>query len=367
MMSIFLSCLISGLTVPRSGEAGEESATGETSEIREVFGATERSEGKETSETREVFETNEGLGTKERSVFWMERSWETDFDTARRKAEETSRNLLIYFAAENDSPQLLNDSEESFVRVGKSEVRQISYTLPSMRNPLPIARACREFEQRSFGDLDVLELLDQYVLLKLPVDATVRRDGGETPVLKLPMFQEMLDLPGLAVVDFQHKDAPYHGELVGILPFLRAQIPTTAQVMTFLTLPAGTLTQRTLIYAVRIHQERPLSAMGVPELVLLQEARDHSAYQAKVRVLGHQNFGSRTNRIASALNCIGASEVCAQSWSGEGLFEAAIGCVRAWRGSPGHWKGVRAANRHYGYDMVRGGNGVWYATGLFVK
>ncbi len=57
-------------------------------------------------------------------------------------------------------------------------------------------------------------------------------------------------------------------------------------------------------------------------------------------------------------------EVCAESWGGQHLVEAAIECVRCWRLSSGHWSAVCARSRFFGYDMKLGANGVWYATGI---
>jgi len=48
-----------------------------------------------------------------------------------------------------------------------------------------------------------------------------------------------------------------------------------------------------------------------------------------------------------------------------GLLAAAIECVRCWRLSSGHWGAVRESHPVYGYDMKRGDNGIWYATGIF--
>jgi hypothetical protein len=48
-----------------------------------------------------------------------------------------------------------------------------------------------------------------------------------------------------------------------------------------------------------------------------------------------------------------------------GLVAAAIDCVHSWRQSSGHWSAVRSRHRFYGYDMKRGSNGIWYATGIF--
>ncbi|MDR2704845.1 MAG: hypothetical protein LBC02_03615 [Planctomycetaceae bacterium] len=296
-------------------------------------------------------------------------SWETNYVTASQKAKEQSKNLLIYFYAVADSPTIPTSTEERFIKVGNNEIRQVVYVLPQLQKPLPIAAACREFEQRAFFKSDVLDLLNNYVLLKLPIDAVQEsKEAGQVgvPILDLPKFREMAHLPGLAVIDYEHKDAPYYEELVGILPFLRAKPPTSEQVQTFLTLPPGTLTQRTLIYAIRIHPERPLSTMGTFHPFVIKEATEHSVYQAKKGVLGHQNFGARSNRISGELGQGSVSEICAQSWTDEGLFEAAIGCVRAWRNSSGHWSAARKKHVYYGYDMVLGSNNIWYATGIFV-
>jgi hypothetical protein len=316
-------------------------------------------------------------------------SWQTDYAAAKQKAKEQAANLLIYFYAKTDSPTLLNSTEERFIKVGNNDsVRQVAYVTPQLQKPLPIAAACQEFEQRSLANMTITNDLNRYVLLKLPIDAKIKIKDTEIksetavnnpnhssnpndtekeiPVLDLPMFQAMCHLPGLAVIDYEHNTETFYEDIVGILPFIRGKSPTPEQVQTFLTLPPGTLTQRTLIYALRIHPEKPLSTIGTFQPYLTKEATDHSVYQAKTGVLGHQNFGARSVRVVQELGEGSASEICAQSWSDESLYEAAIGCVRAWRSSSGHWNIARKKHAYYGYDMVLGRNGVWYATGLFV-
>jgi hypothetical protein len=39
--------------------------------------------------------------------------------------------------------------------------------------------------------------------------------------------------------------------------------------------------------------------------------------------------------------------------------------VASWRQSSGHWRAVSGHHAAYGYDIRRGGNGIWYATGIF--
>ena len=60
-----------------------------------------------------------------------------------------------------------------------------------------------------------------------------------------------------------------------------------------------------------------------------------------------------------------ANEVCAESWPGQTLVEAAEECVDCWRQSPGHWDHVRRRHALFGYDIQRGRNGIWYAAGIF--
>ena len=270
--------------------------------------------------------------------------WENNYENTRSTAEISARNLLIYLYAD-----------------GITE-------LPEALVSSPVIPACRKFDSAILDDELVREGLDRYTLLKLPMDTVITgEDGEQTPICSLPGFEHMLGHPGLVVIDFADKDQPYYGEVVGILPFLRGECPTEKQVAAFLNLPPGTLTQRTLTYAVRIHPDRPLSSDGEPLSIVVQEATDHALYQAERGILGHQNFGERSQRVKEVLGSGSPSEICAQSRSGENLFEGAIACMRAWRYSSAHWSIARKDHAYYGYDMARGKNGAWYAVGFFIN
>ena len=134
-------------------------------------------------------------------------------------------------------------------------------------------------------------------------------------------------------------------------------------------LPPGSVTQRTMVFAVRIHPEKPASTLGEADPVLYDEAASHSQYQAQIRVQGHQQWESRFHRIISRLFGRGTPgtpcEVVAESWPNENLVDSCVDCVASWRQSSGHWSAVRAQHASYGYDIQRGSNGIWYATGIF--
>jgi hypothetical protein len=222
----------------------------------------------------------------------------------------------------------------------------------------------QRLESESLVSPDVLEKLQDVVCLRLRMDAKVNVEGKDVALLQQPALVEMLGRPGVAIADFVHADPKLHGYIVSVFPLAGNMFYGPAEMKVILDLPPGTLTQRTLIYAVRIHPERPASAAGAPDNRLLDEAESHSQYQANIRLQGHHGWNARFPRISAML---GGSprEVCAESWPGQRLVESAIECVRCWRLSSGHWNAVQAQTRAFGYDMKLGANGVWYATGIF--
>ena len=140
---------------------------------------------------------------------------------------------------------------------------------------------------------------------------------------------------------------------------------TPEQVTRIRNLPPGTSTQLAIISAIRAHPDAPASTDGTFDPMLAKEAESHSLHQARIQSQGHHNWDRRFRRINEALPTgMTATEVCAESWPGQTLAEAATECVNSWRQSPGHWKAVSGACPVYGYDMKRGRNGTWYATGI---
>ena len=71
-----------------------------------------------------------------------------------------------------------------------------------------------------------------------------------------------------------------------------------------------------------------------------------------------------SHQRSAGTRAVGA-EVVAESWPGQDLVDAAEEAVHSWRQSPGHWSAVRSRQPVFGYDIKRGLNGIWYATGIF--
>ena len=257
-------------------------------------------------------------------------AWHDDYAKAMAEAEDQNKMLLVYFCG------------------GCT------------------AEPCARFKAETLEAPHVCERLQEYVCVQVPLDTTITVDGKPVKLLEHDAFREMLGRPGIAIVDYRSEDANLRGAVVSTFPITQRLWYTPEQMTVILQLPPGTLTQRTLIYAVRIHPEHPASADSEPSNYLFDEAQSHSQHQADIRLQGLHQWGSRFQRIVSRLSGgLSAREVCAESWPGESLVEAAIECVRCWRLSDGHWNAVRSSNRYFGYDMKRGNNGIWYATGIF--
>jgi hypothetical protein len=155
--------------------------------------------------------------------------------------------------------------------------------------------------------------------------------------------------------------------VVTIYPFKSGRTLSRQHLAELLDLPRGSLTQRTLIFAVRVHPERPASAESAAIPLLAAESESHARYQAQLGVQGHHDWDTRFHRINARLTGLTAQEVCAESWPGQDLVDAAFECVDSWRQSSGHWSAVHSRNVYFGYDMKRGRNGVWYGTGIFAR
>jgi hypothetical protein len=257
--------------------------------------------------------------------------WRTDYAEAYKEARADHKYLLIWFT--NDKP---TEADE-----------------------LLAAR---------FREESLAQPLAQYVAVAIPTTAISAVAGKEVRLLDDPSFVEMLKLPGLAILDVRDKESKLYGALVSVYPFRTKQRPDKARLQTLLDLPTGTLTQRTMIFAVRTHGEHPRSTQGTLDGMLASEAAKHSQHQASITLQGHHNWDQRFHAINARLpGGLLAQEVCAESWPGQRLVEAAEECVHSWRQSSGHWSAVSGNADRYAYDMHRGRNGVWYATGIFGK
>jgi hypothetical protein len=205
----------------------------------------------------------------------------------------------------------------------------------------------------------------------IPTTATVvtAQAGPNTKpavLLQTSSFAYLYGGAGIALLDLASDKSPTFGQVISAHAFSGRQAYGTHAVDTILSLPPGTVTQRALVYAMRMHPERPQSVWGAAHPVLMQQALVSSQLMVQYGSVGHHDWGNRLAQIGSQAG-LSPFEVAASSYGASPLIDAAFELVQNWRTSPAHWGGMSSPQRHFGYDMVQSPSGIWYGTGLFAN
>ncbi len=124
----------------------------------------------------------------------------------------------------------------------------------------------------------------------------------------------------------------------------------------FLILEPGTLSRRTLTWAIRVSKgygesTRLRSADGRPSEQLMSWAQKNSKLQCRYGC-GHHAGGPMRSEIASP-------------GSGDDIVGGALNMVRIWRSSPPHYGSMVRFHSRFGYDMYANSRTHWYGTGRF--
>jgi hypothetical protein len=257
-----------------------------------------------------------------------EPSWKDSFAEGRQAAIKNKKDLVIYFRSDDRLDEVLQDKK-------------------------------------------VKRLLAEHICVKVP---PAHKYQGKR-FLDHPALSDMGGKPGLAVISFHDEALPQYREVISAHPFVGshyrwAPAYGVEQLEIVLNLPRkATLTQRSMIYALSVHPDRPQSIFSGMHPAFSSHAASHSARQASVRRQHHANILAVSQTLQNETGRGNASEVVAESWGnfvgGENVLEAAFSCVDAWRQSPGHWGAISRKHSYFSFDIAQGGNGTWYATGIF--
>jgi hypothetical protein len=272
-------------------------------------------------------------GAEAESIDTKGPKWHTKYAAAYAKAKRERRMLLVNFMADPDSA------------------------------------VQRELDRAVETDRMLQSRLRAMVLVRVPRDYQSEAVNYQGLLIDHAAFEHLGRGPGIAVVDLAHTGTRHYGTVVTALPYASGKYYRwrNSHLTVALELPPGTITQRTMIWAVRIHPESPASTTGQHHRTLANAAAQHSAYQARIGVQGHHRWETRFHEVRAGAQAGEASEVVAESWPHQNLIDSCIDCVASWRHSPGHWRAVRGRHRLFGYDIRRGRNGIWYGTGIFAN
>ena len=223
---------------------------------------------------------------------------------------------------------------------------------------------CERFKKETLDDPQVRRKLRNYVCLRLPLDAKITVQGKQVVLLEHEAFHEMLGRPGVAIVDYRADAEPARGG--------GQRVSDHRNALVYAGTDGGDLDSsagHAHAADADLRGADPSRSSGQhrrrTESDVVGGGRKPFAVSSRHSRARPSLLGLAFRRILSRLPGVGAPrEVCAESWGGQNLVEAAIECVRCWRLSSGHWSAVCARSRFFGYDMKCGGNGVWYATGI---
>jgi hypothetical protein len=259
--------------------------------------------------------------------------WQVDYAAAYREARQDRKMLFIFFR--DDQRPRIADFYESDVLTSRELAAQ----------------------------------LESVVRLVLPLTAVRPDHDPDEPdrtLLSHGSFKYMYGRQGIAMIDLTDPESELYGQVVSAHPFTPGLHYTVRGTRLVLGLPKGTVTQRALIYAVRLHPAAPVSTTdGKCHRYLCKAARDSSQLMAAYGSVGHHDWGTRQSEISVQTGRT-AMEVAAMSGN-QNLIGAAIELVDQWYGSPSHWGIMSAPAAIFGYDIVRDAAGNWWGTGLFAN
>jgi len=206
-------------------------------------------------------------------------------------------------------------------------------------------------------------VLQGYVLLREHRDKEYLSGGKPRRLIDFADFRELRGQPGLVIYDFAHREEPSYEQVVSVMPYKYLGPDPGHRVFSqqereheLLILEPGTLSRRTLTWAVRVSQgngrnRRLRSADGRPHPGLMSGALRNSRLQCR-RGCGHFAGGLRGAEIASP-------------GPGKDIVDGALNMVRIWRTSAPHYGVMARFHSRFGYDMAPSSGNHWYGTGRF--
>jgi hypothetical protein len=100
--------------------------------------------------------------------------------------------------------------------------------------------------------------------------------GQEIRLLEHAAFREMQGRPGIAMIDMTDPGSEHFRQVVSVYPFRDGRVASRRELVALLDLPNGSLTQRTLIFAVRTHPEGPVGKIDAIVLGAPSSAAFHN-------------------------------------------------------------------------------------------
>ena len=130
---------------------------------------------------------------------------------------------------------------------------------------------CRQFQSETLADAAIAAGLERISSSNCPPPRRSPRRRQYGPA-QAPVLAEMVGLPGIAIIDYSDPQAPYHGSCQYVPLSPRTRLHARANERDSRS-PTRKAHQRTLIYAIKTHPERPQSASATSTPTLRRRRR----------------------------------------------------------------------------------------------
>ena len=264
---------------------------------------------------------------------------------------------------------------EDYVSAYAEASQQKSFLLMLFRNPAE--RDQLEAADSPLGDPQLRPILEQFSRVELPVNAAIPATQGDASqddtipslLLQHRSFRHLHSRAGLAIVDLTDPESSNHARVVSVLPLPEEGRFDVNNLELLLTLPHGSISQRTLLFAVR--RTVPDSSLSMREFAptLTQFARRNCRYMAHREQSVPFEQDVRREAVASEFGPQAElRELVFATDTATTIHDAALQAVNEWMAAADSLETLTAPADAMGMELFQSPEtGRWYATCLVVR
>jgi len=222
-------------------------------------------------------------------------------------------------------------------------------------------------------------ILEQFSRVELPLNAVMpsladknndtQKKGLPNLLLKHRSFRHLGTQPGIAVVDLTNRSSPNYARVVSVLPLPESSQFQNDSLTLALNLPKGTISQRTLLFAIR--STVPDSSLSMREFnsTLVELAHRNSRYMANSGQAGSFDQETHRQRIEQEFGPQAELKQLVFATDSEAtIHEAALQAVTSWIETSESFDVLDAPATAMGMDMFQNfESGRWFVTCFVIR
>lgn len=269
-------------------------------------------------------------------------TWHQDYPTGYIEAAGRQNYLLMLFSDVADGSPLAASSNSLFAPSLQPILEQFSRVSLSVNAPMPSVMQAR---------------------------SGTSNNGVQSLLLGHRSFRHLGVRAGIVLVDLTDPESAHHAQVVSAIPLPVSGQFTHDDLMLTLNLPKGSISQRTLLSAIRGNVPAAKLSLRNFSGTLVSLARRNSRYMAEYGQSGPFEQGRRRDTVVQEFGFqADLQELFFVTAAEETIQEAARQAVESWQATPAALEVLTTPAVAMGMDMVRSPqNGRWYVTCFVVR